>query len=298
MSTSTMIESKAESESMRPKEFERIKQMVYAFCGVDLNGKQILVSARLGKKMRLLGLNSFTKYCDQVEADASGLMFTEMIDALTTNHTSFFRENRHFEFLRATVLPQLAEGSINIWSAACSTGEEPYTIAFSVIEALGGEAYSRLAITATDISTRVLEKAKAGLYPIASLGALSLEMRRECLMKGTGKYADQCIVKPAIKQLIDFRHWNLLEPCSSIGPFQVIFCRNVMIYFDQPTQQAVVDNLVSRLAPGGYLLIGHAESLNSTKHSLEYICSATYRKAGGAKAGKMSHHVRGGFGTR
>ena len=284
--TSMASRGPASGLEMHPREFERIRQMAYKFCGVDLKGKQILVSARLGKKIRLLNLPSFTKYCDQVEGDPSGALFTEMIDALTTNHTSFFREVRHFEFLRDTVLPALAgQGSINIWSAACSTGEEPYTIAFSVIEALGQEAYSRLSITATDISTRVLEKAKTGLYPLTVLGALSTEMRRECLMKGTGDYVGQCMVKPAIKKLIDFQQCNLLDQSSSLGPFEVIFCRNVMIYFDQETQQNVVDNLVSRLAPGGYLLIGHAESLNGIKHSLEYICSATYRKPGSLNTG-------------
>lgn len=275
---------------MRPREFERIKDMAYTFCGVDLKGKQVLVSARLGKKMRLLNLPSFSAYCDEVERDPSGTLFSEMIDALTTNHTSFFREIRHFEFLRGVVLPQLmGHGEINIWSSACSTGEEPYTIAFSVIEALGAAAYSKLAITATDISTRVLEKAKTGLYPVQALATLSEAMRRECLMKGTGKYAGQCIVKPEIKRLIKFSQWNLLKTGASFGPFEVIFCRNVMIYFDQTTQQAVVDNLVSRLNPGGYLLIGHAESLNGINHSLEYICSATYRKPGGIRNESVSH---------
>jgi chemotaxis protein methyltransferase CheR len=282
MSAMASIESNPGVE-MRPREFERIRQMAYEFCGVDLKGKQILVSARLGKKIRLLNLPSFTEYCDRVEGDTSGALFTEMIDALTTNHTSFFREARHFDFLRGTVLPSLAgQGPINIWSAACSTGEEPYTIAFTVIDALGQEAYSRLSITATDISTRVLEKAKRGLYPLTSLSALSTEMRRECLMKGTGEYIGQCMVKPGIKKMIDFQQWNLMHQSPSFGPFEVIFCRNVMIYFDQETQQTVVDNLVSRLVPGGYLLIGHAESLNGITHSLEYMCSATYRKPGNA----------------
>ena len=284
---------------MRPKEFERIRQMAYDFCGVDLKGKQILVSARLGKKIRGLKLPSFTQYCDQVERDSTGALFTDMIDALTTNHTSFFREVRHFDFLRDSVLPELAEQStISIWSAACSTGEEPYSVAMSVIEALGASAYSRLTISATDISTRVLEKAQAGVYPIASVAALSTELRRECMMKGTGSYADQCMVKASVKKLIQFQQWNLLQRSSSIGPCDVIFCRNVMIYFDRETQQTVVDNLVSCLAPGGYLFIGHAESLNGITHALEYIRSATYRKSGGAKAGKSIQQNRIRTGAR
>jgi chemotaxis protein methyltransferase CheR len=284
---------------MRPVEFERIRRMAYEFCGVDLKGKQILVSSRLGKKIRSLQMPSFTKYCDHVEADTSGALFTEMIDALTTNHTSFFREARHFDFLREVVLPELPEQSeVSIWSAACSTGEEPYTIAFTMIDAMGQKAYSRLSITATDISTRVLEKAKKGLYPLASVQAVSPEMRRECLMKGTGEFSNQCMVKASVKKLIAFRQWNLLEQCTAIGPFQVIFCRNVMIYFDQQTQQTVVDNLVSRLAPGGYLMIGHAESLNGINHSLEYICTATYRKPGGSRGSKSVSQRRSTAGTR
>ncbi len=267
---------------MRPREFERIRQMAYQFCGVDLRGKEVLVSSRLGKKLRQTNLPSFNVYCDQVEQDKSGLLFTEMIDALTTNHTSFFRESRHFEFLQQTILPSLPKDApITIWSAACSSGEEPYTIAFTVIETLGEQAYSRLAITATDISTRVLEKARIGLYPVASLGALSPAMRRDCLMKGVGNYAGQCLIKPEVRKLIAFQQLNLLRDCASVGPFQVIFCRNVMIYFDQPTQQTCVDHLVSRLVPGGYLLIGHAESLKGIEHPLEFVCTATYRKPRG-----------------
>jgi chemotaxis protein methyltransferase CheR len=137
-----------------------------------------------------------------------------------------------------------------------------------------------VSILGTDISTRVLKKAERGLYPETALAALTPRMRKSCLLKGTGKYQGQCLVKPEVRALIDFQQFNLLEDCSSVGPFQVIFCRNMMIYFDLPTQQTVVDNLVSRLVPGGYLLIGHAESLNGIKHSLKSVCSATFQKPG------------------
>lgn len=279
--------------SIRPREFERVRQMAYEFCGVDLRGKEILVATRLGKKIRELNLDSFETYCNQVEQDASGELFTGMIDALTTNHTSFFREPRHFQFLRETVVPGLPENApLEIWSAACSSGEEPYSIAFTLIEELGARAYSRVSITATDISTRVLGKAERGIYPASSLTALSTELRRECLMRGTGQYATECRVKPDVRRLVKFQQLNLLQDCSSVGSFQVIFCRNVMIYFDKKTQQAVVDQLVSRLLPGGYLFIGHAESLTGITHSLEYICSATYRKSEGGRQGKTVHGDR------
>ncbi len=264
---------------LQPHDFEQIRRLVYDFCGVDLTGKQVLVGTRLGGKLRELGLPSFEKYFDYLQRDASGQAFTTMIDALTTNHTSFFRERQHFDFLRQTILPALpAREPLTIWSAACSSGEEPYTIAFSLIEELSDAAFSRIGILATDISTRVLDRARRGLYPAAGLEGLSLTTRRLCLLKGTGDYAGSCLVKPEVRALIDFRRYNLLEDCSSFGPFQVIFCRNVMIYFDLETQQAVVDRLVSRLVPGGYLLIGHSESLNGIRHSLQYIAPATYRK--------------------
>lgn len=265
---------------MRAHEFETIRKMAYDFCGVDLDGKQVLVSARLGKKVREMGLPSFDAYIDYVRKDSDA--FTLMIDALTTNHTSFFREMKHYDFLQQTVLPGLTPGSkLNFWSAACSSGEEPYTIAFSMMQAWGDSMLSRVSITATDISTRVLQKAKRGLYPASSLSSVPQDLMKKCLLKGTGKYAGDCLVKPEIRKLIEFRQLNLLKDCSSVGPFEVIFCRNVMIYFDIPTQQTVVDNLVSRLAPGGYLFIGHAESLNGIRHSLKYIRSAIFRKPGG-----------------
>jgi chemotaxis protein methyltransferase CheR len=271
---------KAKECVMRAHEFETIRKMAYEFCGVDLDGKQVLVSARLGKKVRELGLPSFDAYIDYVRKDSDA--FTLMIDALTTNHTSFFREMKHYEFLHQTVLPNLAPNSkLNFWSAACSSGEEPYTIAFSMMQAWGDSMLSRVSITATDISTRVLQKAKRGMYPASTLTSVPPDLMKKCLLKGTGKYVGECLVKPEIRNLVEFRQLNLLKDVSSVGPFEVIFCRNVMIYFDIPTQQTVVDNLVSRLAPGGYLFIGHAESLNGIRHSLKYIRSAIFRKPGG-----------------
>ncbi len=271
--------------AMQNVHFEQIRKMVYSFCGVDLRGKQILVGTRLAKSVRELGLESFDSFCEQVSQNIGGPLFSSMIDALTTNHTSFFREQQHFDFLRKTVLPEIGKNAtISIWSAACSSGEEPYTIAFTLIDALGVDAFSRTRILASDVSTRVLDQAQRGLYPVERIAGVPQNILRSCLLQGTGQYAEYCLVKPEVRKLIEFRRINLLEEASSFGPFQVIFCRNVMIYFDRETQQNVVQRLTSRLAPGGYLLIGHSESLNGIEHSLEYVCPATYRKpAGGSK---------------
>ncbi len=271
----------AAGQTMRPREFEQIRKMVYSHCGVDLTGKQVLVTTRLSKKMRDLGFSSFEAYCEKVQQDQSGELFTSMIDVLTTNHTSFFREMQHFDFLQKEILPAFKNsGQISVWSAACSSGEEPYSIAFSLAEFLGDSFFTRAKILATDISTRILDQARKGLYPISRLQEISVEMRRKCLLKGTGEYENYCLVKKEIRAQIEFKHFNLLDDCSRLGPFNVIFCRNVMIYFDQQTQEALVNRLTSRLVPGGHLLIGHSESLNGLQHHLQYVRPATYRKAG------------------
>jgi chemotaxis protein methyltransferase CheR len=280
-----------EERVMKPAEFNRIRKMAYDFCGVDLGGREVLVETRLSKKLRELNLPSFQLYCDYVQEDASGDAFTAMIDALTTNHTSFFREKKHFEFLCQSVLPAIhPRDPIRIWSAACSTGEEPYTIAFAVLTACK-QGYDRLTISATDISTRVLKRAAQGVYPAASLGGLSQDSLHSFFLKGSGSYAGQCLVRKEVRRLVEFRQLNLLEDCSDVGPFDVIFCRNVMIYFDQQTQQSVVDHLAARLVPGGYLFIGHAESLNNIKHGLKYISSAIYQKTGPSQGERPSYRL-------
>jgi chemotaxis protein methyltransferase CheR len=283
--------------AMRPHDFDQIRQMVYQFCGVDLQGKEVLVGTRLAKNVRELGFPSFEAYCTEVKRNPSGQLFTSMIDALTTNHTSFFREEAHFKFLKETILPGLpANSKVAIWSAACSTGEEPYTIAFSLIDALGEDAFTRAAIMATDISTRVLSQAQRGLYPSAHLQQqLSAATLKRCLLRGVGNYANQCLVKPEVRAMVTFAQFNLLGEYSSMGPFEVIFCRNVMIYFDRATQQSVVNKLASRLAPGGYLFIGHSESLNGIEHPLLYVRPATYRKSGSSRgAARSSDSIHSG----
>jgi len=267
--------------AMRQREFEQVRQMVYDFCGIDLTGKQVLVDARLRKKIQDGGFPTVEAFLDHVQRNPKSEAFADMIDVLTTNHTSFFRESQHFDLLRNTIVPAFAGSDrLKLWSAACSTGEEPYTITFSLLEAMGDAVFSRVEILATDISTRVLEKAQKGLYPVSSVSQLPVDLRRQCLLKGTGRYADQCLVKRELRSLITFRQFNLLDDCSTFGPFHVIFCRNVMIYFDQQTQERLVNRLAMRLLPGGYLLIGHSESLSGLNQPLQYIAPATYRKAG------------------
>jgi chemotaxis protein methyltransferase CheR len=225
--------------------------------------------------MRKQKLLSYREYYDYVTADRSGAALAEMVDALTTNYTSFFRESAHFELLRKTILPATKGRKIRIWSAACSTGEEPYSIAFCLQDA---ERDARSAeVVATDISGEVLSKASTSVYKADDLKMMSVEQRRRYFLEGVGSNVGMFKVKPEIRRLLTFKRHNLLEPFSAEQAFDVIFCRNVMIYFNKATQQEVVQNLEQRLKPGGYLLIGHSETLNSVNHQLRYLHPAVYR---------------------
>jgi chemotaxis protein methyltransferase CheR len=266
---------------LKAREFAKIRQLAYDTFGLDLRaGKETLVSARLGKHIRQSGCRSFDEYYQHVVEDSTGEALIHLIDALTTNHTSFFREPAHFDFLRRTFLPEWKNrGSIDIWTAACSTGEEPYSIAMCILEELGPVAPGKVRILATDISTRVLAAAEKGIYPAERFEGLSAMQLRRYWLRGECGWAGRYRAKKEVRALIEFRRVNLLEQVCQIGRFPLIFCRNVMIYFDKPTQQRVVERLAGCLEPGGYLLTGHAESLTGIEHGLRYVQPAVYRKA-------------------
>ena len=276
-------------ERLQPREFEAIRRLAYEKFGLDLRkGKEELVAARLGKRMREGGFRSFEEYYRHVVQDQSGAALIGMIDALATNHTSFLREAAHFEFLRERVLPGLRERArVELWSAACSTGEEPYTLAFSLCEAWGLEAFRRVRILATDISTKVLAAAQKAVYPAERFQAFPPTWLRQFLLRGEGRWKGHYRIKPEIWSQVEFARLNLVEPFTHIRPFAAIFCRNVMIYFDKPTQEVLVNRLAEILEPGGYLFIGHAESLSSVRHGLTYVQPAVYRKAGSASGRGM-----------
>jgi chemotaxis protein methyltransferase CheR len=261
-------------------EYEKISRLAYEHFGLDLrNSKQSLVAARLGKMLRELGLKSFQHYYDYVRADRSGAALTTMVDHLTTNHTSFFREPRHFEFLRKTIFPVLRmRRRIDIWSAACSSGEEPYSIAMSLLEESPREAAAQVRIKASDISTRVLERATRGIYPVDRLEGIPAPLLQRYLLRGQSECAGTFRFKNEVRSMIEFEHRNLMDAFPEGYFCSVIFCRNIMIYFDKPTQQSLVQRLSQHLEDGGYLFIGHSESLTNIAHNLEYVCPATYRK--------------------
>lgn len=200
-----------------------------------------------------------------------------MIDALTTNKTSFFREEKHYQFFRENILPGLCEKRLRIWSAACSTGEEPYSIAIQLAESLLDFRSWDIRILATDISTNVLERARSAVYPEEVLAPVPPLWRKKYFIPEEG-VESSWKVRPEITKLVSFARLNFLDRFPMRGPFDVIFCRNAMIYFDKKTQETLVNRFYDLLAPGGYLLIGHAESLNGSDHNYKYIQPATYQK--------------------
>ena len=265
-------------------QFREISRTVYEIAGIQLReGKEGLVRSRLAKRMRTLGLAGFEGYLELVRADAREL--AEMVDLLTTNKTSFFRESAHFDFLRDRLLPSLGAGPVRIWSAGCSSGEEPYTLAMIIRDAWADVDRRDVKILATDISRRVLTTAVAGVYPDALMEDVPPDLLRRHWSRsaatpagarpgsGTGWRAGD-----ALRSLITFAPLNLMGAWPMRGPFQAIFCRNVMIYFDKATQQALVERYYDLLAPGGYLFVGHSESLSALTHRFSYVQPAVYRK--------------------
>jgi chemotaxis protein methyltransferase CheR len=256
-------------------QFARIAELLHEHAGIRLReGKEGLVRARLAKRLRTLGLPDFEAYLAHVEREPTRREFTEMVDALTTNKTSFFREHAHFGVLRDEVLPA-CPGPVRLWSAGCSSGEEAYTLAMVVQDALGTAA-SSARILATDISHRVLATATAGVYPAATLADVPPALRQQYWRPSSD--GTRLEAAPALRALVRFGRLNLMAAWPMRGPFDAIFCRNVMIYFDKATQQALVERFRQLLRPGGYLFVGHSESLTGLTHQFRYVRPAVYAR--------------------
>jgi chemotaxis protein methyltransferase CheR len=261
-----------------------IRRLVYEKSGIMLHeGKGALVMARLQKRLRAGGFRSFRQYIRHVQGDESGDEMTALIDAIATNHTSFFREPRHFGFLRDVVLPQLVarkdNGQIHGWSAACATGEEPYTIAMTLFEQFGADTARRVKLLASDLSTKALTAARAGVYKPQRMADVPREVARKYFEHAPGAPLGSMRLSEPIRRLVEFQQLNLLDTVAPRPIYDFIFCRNAMIYFDRPAQQQVVNMLERQLAPGGYLFISHAESLNCIHHGLTWIAPAVYRRS-------------------
>lgn len=269
---------------MRDSEFEFIRSIVYERSRINLGpDKRELVSARVGKRLRATNTPSLGDYCTLLQAPNADEELGHLIDAISTNHTFFFREIAHFNFLRDRAAPELTAsgtsvrgGPFRVWSAACSSGEEPYSIAMTLADCLAQAPWH---IEATDISRRILAKAAAAIYRDDTVSRLEPAVLREHFQRGVGAQAGNFRVKRELRERVTFRHLNLLEGEPPFrDPFHVIFCRNVMIYFDRATQEELVARLARRLVPGGYLLVGHSESLTHIPHGLRTIQPAVYQK--------------------
>lgn len=275
------IENASAPPELSEKDFRRISRLVHERCGINLQpGKEALVRSRLARRLQGLGMASFGSYIDFVQRAGSRDELPAMIDALTTNKTSFFREPQHFDFLRRRILPQLQERgeALRFWSAGCSTGEEAYTLAIILNEGLAAEVRGDCRILATDISRRALNQARHGIYEAVSLEDVPAEhLKRYFRSVGTEK-SPAFGVGESLRCMVRFARLNLMEHWPMSGRFDAIFCRNVMIYFDLPTRQRLARRFWEILRPGGHLFVGHSESLTQCSPEFRYIEPAVYGK--------------------
>ena len=270
---------------MTDADFGKISRLVYEVCGINLTeAKKELLKARLGKVIRQGAFRSFREYYEHVLQDSSGEELVRLLDAVSTNFTSFFRESQHFDYLRKEFLPEILDRrrgqgkKLRFWSAGCSSGEEPYSLAIAVLESLDLPEAWDLKILATDLSSKVLKMAATGVYPQKRIGPLPAPLVKKYFLRGEKEWKGYVKVKDVLKKPISFRRLNLMESFSFSEPFDCIFCRNVMIYFDKPTQAALLGRFYQHLCPGGAFLIGHSESLAGIQHSFRYVRPAIYRK--------------------
>lgn len=286
----TMAERKAEAAGFSAerliddREFARFQALVQREAGIFLSdAKRSLLVGRLTRRLRHLGLSSFDEYYRYVENDTAERVC--MLDHLTTNETHFFREPRHFQYLDEDVLPrwraQADAGQrsrrIQIWSSACSTGEEPYSLAMTLLRAFPPGSGWELEVLATDLSTRVLEHAREAVWPIDKAKEIPADDLKAFMLRGTGSQAGFMKAGPEIRRVVRFARLNLNDPeYPAAGQFDLIFCRNVLIYFDGPTKERVVERLLRHLAPGGYFFLGHAESLTGTTLPVRSVFPTVY----------------------
>jgi chemotaxis protein methyltransferase CheR len=265
------------------EQFDTVRTLLHGISGIDLQeGKERLVQSRLGRSLRTLGLPDFETYLAYVQADRSGGALSDLVDALTTNETSFFRESRHLDVLCQEVLPPLRQQArpIRLWSAGCSTGEEPYTLAMVLRAALAQSGHSEVRILATDLSARALARARAATYDEARLKKVPDAYLRTAFRPLTGQ-PPRFRVADELRRMVRFARLNLMDAWPMRRSMDVIFCRNVMIYFDRPTRERLIARFIDMLAPGGHLFVGHSESLTASDYGLRFVQPAVYARCAG-----------------
>lgn len=262
------------------RDFERIRQLIYQRAGISLHdGKQAMVYSRLSRRLRETGHRSFAEYLqwlEQAQGPLAEAEWQEFINCLTTNLTAFFREEHHFRMLADALRQRDPSRPLRIWCNAASTGEEPYSIAMTVVETLGPTAAVR--ILASDIDTKVLAVASRGVYAQDARG-LSPERMKRHFLRGTGRNTGFIRVKPELARLIEFRPFNLMSTSWALGdPFEIVFCRNVMIYFDAHTQRKVLERIHAVMKPGGLLFVGHSENFTDARDLFQLQGKTVYRR--------------------
>lgn len=265
-------------------DFNFLREIVNTRTGIVVADEKLdMFYSRLARRVRLLGLSSFKQYCDLIRNEKDGVEATQLINAITTNLTSFYREGYHFEFLAETLVPELLQAEpdrrqLFIWSAGCSTGEEPYSIAITLHQ-LGLAAQGcKAEILATDIDSNVLEHAAKGVYGIDLINVVPEKYVKSGFLKGKGEQAGKVSIKPDVRKMVKFAQLNLNSDWTLPKQADIVFCRNVIIYFDTESKKALVERIAENLKVGGYLFIGHSESLFRVSDRFDLIGKTIYRK--------------------
>jgi len=275
-------------ETISGRDYARLRELIYAEAGIHLGTeRKTMLEMRIKRRLKILNLDSYGTYCDYLFGH-SGLKneITHLIDVVTTNKTDFFRESAHFDFLTQKALPDLTQRSpgrqVLLWSAGCSTGEEPYTMAIVLSEYGLTHPGFRFRILASDISTTVLAKAEQGVYTNDIVAPVQPLLRRKYFMRSCEPGSDRVRVVPELRRMVEFRRLNFMDGDYGMSEkADAIFCRNVIIYFDRPTQERILQRLSNCLVPGGYMFVGHAETLHDMKLPLEPVAPALYRRIDG-----------------
>lgn len=266
------------------RNFDQLARFIYDYSGIKMPPtKMTMLEGRLRRRLRATGISSFDDYCDYLfKHDGLEQEKVFLIDAVTTNKTDFFREPNHFNYLRDHALPKLAARDLRrfrIWSSACSTGAEPYTIAMVLDDFTGDNPQRDYAILATDLSTDVLQTARRGIYSADMVAPVPPELRERYVMTPLDAHRREVRIHPALRSKVGFARLNLMDPSYGVGdPMHIIFCRNVLIYFDKPTQHRVLSRLIDCLGPGGYLFIGHSETVSGFDLPIRQVANTVFEK--------------------
>jgi len=280
---------KAHDESMSAADYSRLCGLIYDEAGIHLNAeKKTMLEARIRRRLKALSIASFSEYCATLFG-RNGIKdeIPHLIDVVTTNKTDFFREPKHFDFLTAKALPDLIARNrlgrpLLIWSAGCSTGEEPYTLAMVMSEYAEKHPGFRFRILATDVSTTVLAKADRGVYTNDVVAPVPAALKLKYLLRSRDRSSEQVRMSPELRQLVEFRRLNFMDSDYGIAEkADAIFCRNVIIYFDRPTQERILGRLADHVLPGGYMFVGHSETLHDMHLPLAPVAPALYRRLEG-----------------